>query len=431
MRIRTLGIAAGLLVAALGLLWIVAPRSNAPASDTASSIAPGAPTVLVPDLIYGRVATLTGTTYEGRLRWNRTEEATWDDEFNGYKETNPWADFVPALQEQKRRAVKIFGFELGSRDRAGRLTRPYVARFGDLARIDVTFSTITVTPKNGNATALRRSSASDIDDGLRVWTRDGAVVDLDSSVLTRLEFLSTQPLPGAPARLWGAVQAGEQTFTGFVAWNRDDGLATDTLDGRTSDGPRSLPYSRIRTIERRGTDRVTVTLTDGSTMVLGGTQKSGTDNRGVMINDQTFGRVHVPWQAFQRLDLTEPPSHRSFDSFAPGRPLTATVSTEDGGRVSGRLVFDLDESETTDLLDASARSIDYSIPFDRIVAIEPRRPQPDGSTRTTVRLSTGVALDLEPTGDLTGRNGGLLVWSDEAAPPQHIAWAAVRSIAFP
>ena len=43
---------------------------------------------------------------------------------------------------------------------------------------------------------------------------------------------------------------------------------------------------------------------------------------------------------------------RTYDDFAPGRPLRGGVITRSGRRIAGRIVYDLDESETTDTLGA-------------------------------------------------------------------------------
>src|SRR4051794_21349358 len=48
-----------------------------------------------PGFLYGRITTVDGATYEGRLRWGGDEEAFWGDTFNGAKHANLWAAQVP------------------------------------------------------------------------------------------------------------------------------------------------------------------------------------------------------------------------------------------------------------------------------------------------------------------------------------------------
>jgi hypothetical protein len=98
-----------------------------------------------------------------------------------------------------------------------------------------------------------------------------------------------------------------------------------------------------------------VTLLDGREIVLSGTAKVG-GNRGVYVDDPRYGRVLVSWDAFERVDFSPGGSGPAYGDFPPGRPLTGSVTTRAGRRLAGRLVYDLDESETTETLDAPSRA---------------------------------------------------------------------------
>src|SRR3954465_6280969 len=88
-----------------------------------------------PGFLYGRVTTVDGATYEGRLRLGGDQEAFWGDYFNGYKPVNPWAAQVPPERLPKRRvSYKIFGIKIAERERPMSLQRPFMARLGDIAR---------------------------------------------------------------------------------------------------------------------------------------------------------------------------------------------------------------------------------------------------------------------------------------------------------
>ncbi|MEX2283975.1 MAG: hypothetical protein WEE89_15930, partial [Gemmatimonadota bacterium] len=69
--------------------------------------------------LYGRITTVHGATYHGRLRFGGNEEAFWGDYFNGVKKGNPWAGLAP---QSALRNVN--------------LGRPIMARFGDIAKIE-------------------------------------------------------------------------------------------------------------------------------------------------------------------------------------------------------------------------------------------------------------------------------------------------------
>jgi len=84
----------------------------------------------------GRITTDDGTTYEGRLRWGGDEEAFWGDYFNGFKDENPWVAHVPPEQLKERSPIEIFGVEIAHWESQIDLGRPFMARFGDIARIE-------------------------------------------------------------------------------------------------------------------------------------------------------------------------------------------------------------------------------------------------------------------------------------------------------
>jgi hypothetical protein len=96
------------------------------------------------------------------------------------------------------------------------------------------------------------------------------------------------------------------------------------------------------------------------------------------------------------------------------------VTTAAGRRLAGRIVFDLDESETTETLDAPSGGIDYSIPFGLVSSIRP----------DAVTLRSGEELRLEGAGDLGPENAGVLIFGDGGAKPEYVPWDAVESIAF-
>ncbi len=249
------------------------------------------------------------------MRFGRNQEAFWGDYFNGVKSDNPWSVHLPAGQvAEKQRPLTIFGFEIPFGQRKADLDRPFMARFGDIVRIEArSLRHVRVTLESGTVFDLNRNAASDFDDGVRVWDDRGGVVDLapwaggippPSPVrITAIEFLPTPRLSAVPARLHGTVH-------------------------------------------------------------------------------------------------------------------TRGVTTREGRRLTGRLVYDLDESETTETLDAPLHGVDYTIPFGLIASI----------TQTTVTLHDGEALRLDRAGDLGERNGGLLIFIDGSPRPEYVPWADVERI---
>ena len=415
-----------LLVALVVRLRVSEPNAE-PAEAVTAAIDPSRPLSAggYQGFLYGRITTGDGVTYEGRLRWGGNQEAFWDDYFNGAKDENPWGPHVPlARPSAESRSFEIFGFRIGGQDRQNNLDRQFMARFGDIARITASFSKVQVTLKSGTMSTLDRFAAGDMDDGVRVWDGRRGVVDLDARQIRAIEFLPTAPPATVPNRLHGTVRTRQGDFTGFIQWDRHDCVGTDELHGRIATGDIRLRYDTIRSIARRSPVSALVTLVDGREMVLADTREVGNGHRGIYIDDRRYGRVLISWDAFERLDFSDGGSGPAYPDFRPGRPLMGSVTTRHGRRIAGRLVYDVDESETTDTFDAPAQGVEYYIPFRLIASIVQDRSTP----RASVILHDGTELPLERSGDLGEANAGVLIFSDGHPRPDHVPWGEVERI---
>ena len=380
--------------------------------------------------LYGRVTTGRGVVYEGRLRFGGNEEAFWGDYFNGFKEENPWARYVPPERLTESRPVTVLGVELTRRERRLDLGRPFMARFGDLRRIEPSGRELLVTLKSGTSFVLDRFDADDFADGVRVWDDQHGVVDLGERRIRAIDFLPTADLKAAPDRLHGTVRTPQGSFTGFVQWDRQSGIGSDELPGRTASGDLSLRFDAIRTIARNSDDSARVTLHDGSEIVLSGSRAAGRGNRGVYVDDRRYGRVLVSWETFERLDFSDAEgSGPAYDDFPVRQPLSGAVTTRTGSRLAGRLVFDLDESETTETLDAPAGGIDYTIPFGLVASVVLPAEEGCGDGRhARVNLLSGEALELECAGDVGDGNAGMLIFTDGSERATYVPWVELERI---
>jgi hypothetical protein len=377
-----------------------------------------------PSFLYGRIAIAAGATYEGRLRWGRGrgQEAFWGDYFNGFKSHNPWAVHVPP-ERLGEDPIKIFGIDIGGGSRLD-LGRPFMARFGDIARIEVVGRDVRLTLKSGTVLITNYSALNDLDDGVRVWDRSQGIRDVGARQVRTIEFL---PAPGAgplPGRLHGTLHTRSGDFTGFIQWNRNKGLGTDELDGRSADGDRRMQFDTIRSIARKAESSL-VTLLDGREILLTGPESSHAD-LGIYVDDPRFGRVLVSWDTFERLDFSPGGSGPAYGDFPPGLPLTGVVTTRAGRRLAGRLVYDLDESETTETLDAPAQGVDYTIPFGLIASIA----LPGREEHARVTLTNGEQLQLDRRGDVGDANGGMLIFVDGSQRPEYVLWTDVERVDF-
>jgi hypothetical protein len=407
-----------------------AAASPAITPETTSPPAETHPAAETQGFLYGRVTTTDGATYEGRLRWGEggDQEAFWGDTFNGSKRKNSWLAQVPReMWPKEHSSFEIFGFKIAERESAVEVRRQLVVRFGDVARVEADGRDVQVTLKSGSMFVLDRFEASDLDDGVRVWDRERGVVDLDSLRIRAIDLLPTPPIEAAPDRLYGTVRTRDGDFTGFVVWDRDECVGTDELEGRTHEGRRGVRFDTIRSIAQGSNEGALVTLLDGSeiTLELG-------ENRGVRVDDRRYGRVWISWEAFERVDFgaSASGSGPAYENFPPGRPLTGSVTTRAGARLTGRLVYDLDEGETTETLDSETGGVDYAIPFGLIASIVPRGSEEPAGERAKVTLQSGEELQLEHAGDLGQRNAGMLIFVDGRPRPEYVRWTDVRQVDF-
>ena len=409
----------------------VDPEAATSPAGTSSAAGTPSPDGTHQGLLYARVTTDAGAAYEGRLRWGGSEEAVWGNYFNGFKDENPWAAYVPpALLPKERVSIGAFGFEIAGWNRAIDLGRPFMVRFGDIALIEPRGRDIRVTLKSGAMYELDRFSADDLADSVRVWDATGGSVSIGEWRIRAIEFLPSPGSRAGPQPLHGTVKTPQGEFTGLIQWDREECLVTDELHGHTTDAEVRLRFDTIRSIVRRAPDSSLVTLRDGREILLTGGREAARGNRGTYVDDPRYGRVLISWDAFERVDFDPGGTGPAYDDFPPGRPITGSVSTRSGRRFSGTLAYDLDESETTETLDAPWQGVDYTIPFGLVASIVLPELEERGSLHAGVTLHGGEELRLALTGDLGEGNLGMLIFVDDDRRPQYVPWGDVERIDF-
>ena len=424
----------GAFVIVLGLAiagYLAIKRNVAPDTPASTSSPETAAGGAHPSFLYGRITLADGATYEGRLRFGQHQEAFWGDYLNGFKQQNPWAAHVPSeLLRKEPRPIKIFGITIAKREEQIDLVRPFMARFGDITRIELLGRNVRVTLKSGTVFDADWYSSNDLDDGVRVWDGSRGVLDFGARRIRTIDLLPAATAGAVPQRLHGTVRTGQGDFTGFIQWNRNMGVSTDELSGRTANKNLRLRFDTLRSIARHSSDSCLVTLLDGREIVLSGTREVGHDNLGIYVDDGRYGRVLISWDAFERLDFSPGGSGPAYGDFPAGHPLTGSVTTRDGRRLVGRLVYDLDESETTETLDAPSQGVNYTILFGLIASIELPGREERGTQRAKVTLHSGEELQLEPSGDLGAGNGGMLIFVDGSERAEYVLWADVERLDF-
>ncbi len=377
--------------------------------------------------IYGRVTMRSDTVYEGRLRWNGDEEAFWGDLFNGTKEDRPYWDDVPERERKRDRrdGVRILGIRVGWSDSYGS-NRSFVARFGDIDRIEANRGDAVLTMKDGEEIEIDGSSTNDIGSRIDVWDREVGHVKLDFDRIDLIEFLPAPADLEAPVtRLHGRVETEEGVFEGYIQWDKEECLSTDELDGDSRDGSMSIEMGKIRRIERRSSRASLITLWSGRELELRGTNDVNSENRGIYVEDPRYGRVLVSWDSFESLEFSPAGgSGPAYGDFEPGKPLRGTV-TESGGKThSGRIVYDIDEEYSWEILNGEQRDLEYNIPFALVKSVEPR-----GIDSSRVTLTSGEELILDDVADVGEGNDGILVLSADG-DSVYVAWDDVERVEF-
>jgi hypothetical protein len=371
--------------------------------------------------IYGRVQTRDGDVYQGQLRWG-TEEAFWDDIFNANKFENENLQYVDRKDLRRVRSHHSSGWDLlgfGDSD----LTHVFAIRFGDLKRLEVRGGDDVIAEfRNGEEMRLRGGS-NDI--GARITVVDPKLGkhELKWDRIRTIEFMNT---PATLTRklgdpIYGTVTCGRYDFTGRIQWDNDETLTSDMLDGDTNDGDVSLEFGDIASI-RKHRNGALVKLKGGDELYLTGSNDVNHENRGVDVVVPGVGTVKIGWNDFDELKLAPAPgSGSSYADYGRGSDLSGEVETPEG-RLSGRIIFDLDESRDFELLQGKSGDTEYLIPFRDIARIKPL-----GNRRSEVQLRMGLTVDLEESEDVTRKNDGLLVFTGDRKP-KYVAWHDVSNL---
>jgi hypothetical protein len=381
--------------------------------------------------IYGAVTTESGKEYRGFLRW-ADEEYFWDDLFHSSKDELPHLEqhAEKHYQTKKGHNIKVFGYQLKVNKHSDHSsgTRVFIARFGDIEKIQVT---------GGNDARLFMKSgeqfdvsgyANDVGGTIHVEDESLGEINLHWNKIDTIKF-SQAPRGDDPGvtRLYGKLSTRGADFEGFIAWDKEECVSSDELDGESEDGDVSIPMGRIESIERAGSKACEVVLKDGRTLRLRGTNDVNDSNRGIMVEDSRFGRVVVFWDEFDKLAFEDSrESGSSYGDFKGKGTLHGKVVTSGGDSHQGRIVFDLDETEGWEILNGRARDIEYNIPFHLVRSIEPQ-----GEDESLVVLRNGEELYLEDSQDVTESNDGLLVFvGGDDAEAEFIPWRKVKRVEF-
>jgi hypothetical protein len=370
------------------------------------------------DRLYGRVVTAGGEVFEGYLRWDRNE-GSWADLLDGTKEL-PWQNLRDAerlgrepVHRVRERSISILGLRISWTEGDGGYPTSATSgiRFGHLRALEVYGGDrARLTLKSGEEIELE-GGATDLGDALRDLVVDDPQrgrVELRWRDLDVVEFMEAPRglEPPAAERLYGTLYTrGGLEFTGFVAWDADEILTTDVLDGEERGRDREIPFARIASIERAGSSGARVVLRSGETVRLRDSNDVDDGNRGITIADLGLGQVSVDWHELEELRFHRlPAGHGAYGDFDGGRALWGTVETESGERHTGYIRWDNDEESTWEMLDGRVGDVSLDVELGLI-----HRIRKLGSWGSEVTLLDGRVFDLDGSNDVDDANKGIYV----------------------
>jgi hypothetical protein len=373
--------------------------------------------------IYGKITTRDGDEYTGTMRWGK-QEYFWDDIFNASKDDNPWIRYVPRerRKEHKGRQIIILGIPLDTDLASEHL---FISRFGNIESIRPKRSGRTiVNMKNGSEYDL--TGSGDINISVRMLDENLGKVNMKWKDIRKIEFMPTPKKAKTPGyRLRGTVKTYEMDFKGFIMWDAEECISTDVLDGDADEGDMEIEFGNIRSIKRLSSRACRVTLKDGREFDLRGSNDVNSSNRGIYVHDDRYGKIEVQWDEFKEIIYEDADdSGKPYDSYKPAKRLEGTVETEDGDEYKGKIVFDLDESEGFEILNGDIDEMEFYIPFGNIESITRK-----GRHASIVKLTNGEELRLEDSQDVSNKNDGILVFSDDN-DEEYIDWEDVKKVTF-
>ena len=383
--------------------------------------------------------------HTGFIRWDRTR-ASWTDVLRGLKEIpeeNYFAWLGTHGRKRATRTIELRGYRItwNEVDPDFPMEVRTGVRFGHLDSLVVLEGErAELTLRSGRRLdlVLRGGYGRNTSPRIVVEVPGEEEVELEWDELERVVFAAPPPtaLPRA-RRLWGTAEdhTGNR-YTGHLAWDQDEILESDVLDGRERGRvrrERRIRFGRIRSLTPTGRS-TRVEMSDGSSLELEGRNDVDPNNRGLRISDPALGVIVVPWEHLRTVRFDEAAGTSGERAgFGGGHLLFGTVVTREGEELGGELRWDADEAGSWELLAGEAAGIRYEIELGFV-----RRIIPDGEEDgARVTLLDGRTLELTGSRDVGPDNKGVMVAPTERHEAEGgdrawrlIPWSDVEEVRF-
>ncbi len=225
--------------------------------------------------LYGTLTTRRGEEYTGFVCWDMDE--TFDK------------DILDGDEKHRKRKIE----------------------FGRIKSIERhSSSSADVTLKSGKT--MRLDDSNDVDRGNRgiiISDLNLGRIKVDWDEFDMIEFTDPPPGPDYSSfdggqRLTGTVHTEDgEKFTGEIKWDDDEEFTWEILDGEYYDVEIDIEFSFIKSIEKASRRSSRVTLKDGRTFKLRGSNDVDNDNKGIFIFDKG-DEVYVDWEDFDMVEFS-------------------------------------------------------------------------------------------------------------------------------
>jgi len=239
------------------------------------SPAPASAKSRLSDRLYGTLTTRRGDSYTGFATWD-VDEVLGDDVLDG---------------EDHDRTRKI--------------------QFDKIAAIErYSSSGATVILKDGDQFVLK--GTNDVDDsnnGIIISDPGFGQVRVDWDEFQKLEFTpEKKPVTydqfDGGRKLKGTVRTEDgETYTGEIRWDNDEEYTWEILNGDYRGATFNIEFGLVKSIEKNTSRTAVVTIRDGRTFRLRGSNDVDEDNKGVYITTANGNVEEVDWDSFERVDF--------------------------------------------------------------------------------------------------------------------------------
>lgn len=203
---------------------------------------------------------------------------------------------------------EIFTKDILDGDEKGRRRK---IRFGKIASIErYSSSGATVTLKNGKEILLKGTNdVNRSNNGIIISDPGFGQVVIKWGEFKKLEFHSaTKELKYSDfdggKKLVGKVYTEDgDTYEGIIRWDDDEEYTWEILDGEYRNIDFDIEFSLIQTIEKRSRSSSIITVLDGRSFRLKGSNDVNYENKGIFVMLDDGEEVEIDWADFEKVEF--------------------------------------------------------------------------------------------------------------------------------